>query len=687
MTILWFDTETYNDKPISHGTYAYTETCECMLATFAVDDGPVHVVDFTKGETSLYLTELLEDPDVEIIAHNAMFDRNVVRFALGVETDIKRWRCSMVKAMAHALPGGLDKLCDILGVNSELAKHKNGRELVLLFCKPRPKTFKGPRRATHETHPEKWSEFVAYAKADIDAMREVWRKLPAWNYKEQELALWHLDQLINDRGAAVDLDLVEAALAAVDDEQEELRDQIYDATDGDVTSATKRDQLLTHIVESYGVTLPDLKKSTLERRLEDPDLPESVKELIRIRLQAGMASTSKYKALKNGTTRGRIRGTIQFDGAKRTRRAAGRTFQPQNLPSRGLLPPEEITVGIDLLKLGAADMVFSNVMKLTSSTIRGCIVAPPGKKLVVSDLSNIEGRVLAWIAGETWKAQAFRDFDSGHGHDLYKLAYAKSFLVTPESVTKPQRSIGKVQELMLGYQGGVGAFVTGAATYGIDLEEMAEGAYNNIPSDIMDEAEGFYEWALKKNIPLFGLSRRAFTVCDSFKRAWRYSNSNIEALWHDVEDACRMAIRQPGTLHRIQALTIRRDGMWLRIRLPSGRFICYPSPQVDDKGGISYMGENQYTRKWERIKTHGGKLVENIVQSASRDVLFDTMPHIEAAGYAIVLHVHDEVVTECPDSDEFSAEGLSALLSAGHDWTEGLPLAAAGFEDYRYRKD
>lgn len=687
--ILYFDCETYSETPIKNGTYAYAASSELMLATYAVNDSPVRVWDATAGgPIPEDLLGYLNDPDVIVKAHNAMFDRNALRLGnLKIEVPIRRWRCTMVKALAHALPGSLDKLCEVMKVGEGLAKHKEGRKLIQLFCKPMPKNSK-LRRATRETHPEQWQQFIEYAVSDIEAMREVDKLLPSWNYQGLELEHYFLDQEINDRGYLIDLELAEGALRAVDKEQASLKDQVFAATDGQVSSATKRDPMLAHILEYYGIALPDMQAATLQRRIDDPDLPEGLRELLAIRLQATTTSTSKYKSLlKAVSANGRLCGTIQFDGASRTRRASGRTFQPQNMPSRGLLPEDQIEVGIEMLKVGNADVVFSDVMALTSSAIRGCIIAPPGRKLVVADLANIEGRDQAWLAGESWKLQAFRDFDAGIGHDLYNLAYAKSFGVDPASVTKKQRAIGKVQELALGYEGGVGAFMTFAAGYGIDLEELAKQAWEALPEDLKDEADSFYDWLVgKKDGNTFGLSREAFVTCDTFKRAWRQAHPNISALWRELGDTVRKAINHPSRTFDCRRFKIRRDGNWLRIGLPSGRALCYPSPQVGDDGAISYMGVNQYSRKWERIHTHGGKLFENACQSLARDVLYDAMPRIEAAGYEIVLTVHDEVICETPDSEEYNPAHLSALLSENPVWAQDMPLAAAGFESYRYKK-
>jgi len=689
--MLWLDFETFSEVPIKHGTYRYTASCEAMIVTYTLDDGPVHLWDRTlDAHMPAGLEYALHDDNELVTAHASMFDRNVLRYALGIEVPIPRWRDTMVRALAHSLPGGLDKLCEILNVPHDQAKVKDGRKLIQLFCKPRPG---GKERATRETHPEQWQRFCEYAVADIEAMRAVARRLPDWNFRAEELALWHLDQRINDRGFRVDSVLVEAAIEATARAKQGLSDETVRLTNGNVEKATQRDRLLQHIVESYGVMLPDLKGDTLERRLNDESLPEELKELLRVRLQATMSSTSKYISLANGVSAdGRLRGTIQFNGASRTGRDAGRTFQPQNLPSRGLPPQADIDLGIDAMKAGAAHLMYDNVMHLAASAIRGIVVAPPGKKLVVSDLSNIEGRYAAWLAGEEWKLQAFRDYDAGTGADLYRLAYAKSFRVPVEAVDGgkgkgPQRQIGKVMELMLQYQGGVGAYLTGAETYGIDLDEMAEQAWPALPGDVIHEAEGFLTWTIEKKRPTFGLPGKTFIVCDALKRLWRRAHPATCGIWDDLEAVVKDAIEQPGRTFNCRRFLIRRDGAWLRIGMPSGRALCYPSPSIDKSGRITYMGINQYMKQWSRLHTYGGKLLENLTQAGARDVLFYRTPAVEDAGYEIVLKVHDEIIAETPDEDRFNAKHLSSLIATPPAWAEGLPLAAAGFESYRYRKD
>ncbi|MGI4846825.1 MAG: hypothetical protein ACRYGK_01615 [Janthinobacterium lividum] len=460
-------------------------------------------------------------------------------------------------------------------------------------------------------------------------------------------------------------------------------------TNGEVQTATQRDAMLLHILAEYGVDLPDMQKATLERRVEDPDLPDGLRTLLAIRLQASTTSTSKYKTLMKSVSRDdRLRGLLQFCGASRTGRWAGRMFQPQNLP-RPTLDNDTIDLGVDALKADCADLLFENVMQLTSSAIRGCIVAPRGKKLVIADLSNIEGRDQAWLANETWKLKAFSDFDAGIGADLYKLAYSKSFGIAPEAVTKDQRQVGKVQELALGYEGGVGAFVTFAAAYGIDLDQLASQAASAIPGAVWGQANIMLDWHRKQGrdpVQSLGLSERAWLTCESFKLAWRDAHQAIASYWKELDAGVRDAIDNPGNTFHCRLLKIRRDKSWLRILLPSGRAVCYPSPQIVD-GKITYMGMNQYSRKWCRLQTYGGKIFENVCQAVARDVMAYNMPAIEAAGYQIVLTVHDEIIAEAPDLPEFNEDQLSGLLAATPPWAQGMPLAAAGFQTYRYRKD
>lgn len=696
MTVLWLDLEAYSECGLfSAGTHAYAEhpSTEITVVQWAIDDGEPLVLDCTLPNQPIGLAtleDLLRDPSTIVIAHNSHFDRALLRHVWGIGVPVERWRDTMVKALAHGLPGALGKIGAVLGLAEDEAKDKRGRELINLFCKPRPKNHK-LRRATRETHPKEWAEFLEYSRQDVVAMRAIDKRLPNWNYRDghPELALWHLDQRINDRGLAIDLDLARAAIGAVAEEQQRLKAETAAATDGAVRSPSQRDELLSYILLEHGVRLPDMRADTLRRRAEDPNLPDAVKLLINLRLEATKASTAKYKAAINATSGdGRLRNALQFCGAARTGRWAGRLMQLQNLPrpSRGF-GEEEQALGIASIKAGAASMLYDNVMQLAADCIRGLIVAPPGRKLCIADLSNIEGRVLAFLAGEEWKLQAFREFDAGRGADIYKLAYARSFGVDASKVDKDQRQIGKVQELMLGYEGGVGAYLTGAATYGFDIADLAASVQAATDGATWRETLKSFDWFKAKGLT-YGLPVEHWAACRVLVDAWREAHPHTRALWSALKDAYIRAVAHRGETVAVgKHLKVRADGAWLRIRLPSGRYLCYLSPEVDADGGCSYMGVDHYTRQWKRIRTHGGKLAENVTQAVARDVLFASMPSIEAEGYEIVLSVHDELLTETPDTEAYNHERLAALMSAVPDWAPGLPLAAAGFETTRYRKD
>lgn len=695
--MIYLDFETYSAELDlrTAGTYRYADSCEPIVLAWAVDDGPVRVIDLTdpvqaQGSPMQGFWDALTGEGLSpIVAHNAMFDRLVLRRLTkmpGGFTFNERWHCTMAQALSHSLPGGLDKLCQVLQVDTDKAKDAEGKKLIQLFCKPRPKNMK-LRRATRHTHPQEWARFLEYARLDVAAMREVYHKLPRWNWRTADLEAYRLDQRINDRGIAIDVAFAGSAVEAVAQEQQRLDARAREQTAGAVSTLGQRDKMLAHILEEYGVDLPDMQASTLERRIDDHSLPPELKSLLALRLKGATTSTAKYKALARATGEdGRLRGTLQFRGASRTGRWAGRIFQPQNLP-RPLHDFAEIVDFIEASKAGATDLLFGEeVMGLASSSIRSAIWAPPGRKLLVADLSNIEGRVCAWVAGEAWKLAAFQRFDAGEGPDLYKVAYGASFKVDPETVTKAQRQIGKVQELMLQYEGGVGAFLTGAATYGIDLDEMAWKALPEVPADVVEEARGFLDWCHRQKRPTFGLGENTFLACESLKRLWRRSHPRIVALWGLVRDAWHDACAHPGTWFVVGRLHVRKDRAWLRIVLPSGRALCYPDAKVHEGGSCSYLGVNQYTRKWQKLNTHGGKLVENIVQAIAYDVLCEGMKAAEARGIEVVLTVHDEIVAEVADGAH-SADDLAAAMTAPISWAEGLPLAAAGFETQRYRKE
>lgn len=610
--ILWVDLETWSKCDIKKcGGYRYAEdpSTEITLFGYAVGNEPAQVWDLTTGdEMPEDLREAVNNPETVFIAHNSMFDRNVLKHKLGAPFgDPKRWKDTMILAYSVGLPGALGLLSEVLGLPQDKAKDKDGHRLVLKFCKP---TAAG-KRWTRENAPEDWSRFVNYCRLDVEAMREMTKRIYAWNSTPQMWADWHCDQIINDRGIKIDMELVAGALKCADEVKAKGDAAMGEATDGEVQTAMQRDELLKHILFMYGVSLPNLQKATLEKRLNDENLPEPVRELIALRLSSAVASVAKYRALGRAAgADGRIRGATQFMGASRTGRFAGRLVQFQNLP-RGAMKPAQVEEAIDAIKSDLVPVLYDDPNRALSNCIRGCVVASEGHKLVVADLSNIEGRVLAWLAGEKWKIEAFKAFDRGEGPDLYKATYARTFGIRAEDVTKHQRQIGKVLELGLGYQGGVGAFLTFAPAYGVNLDELAAHVYEAIDHAFWVKSSDAYDWALSKKL-IHGLKKNTWIACDAIKNAWRAAHPAICKFWSSTEEAMLRSLRTGGSVQLGPKLKVCRPAKgWLAVRLPSGRGLCYPAcmpPQEGERCALTYTGVDQYTRKWQRIKTYGGKL-------------------------------------------------------------------------------
>jgi DNA polymerase len=655
---LYLDTETFCETPITHGAYRYAEDAEVMLVAWAWNSEPVEVWDTQdKPDWRDALQEMVDHAD-RVVIHNSNFDRTVLR-EQGVHISVEKIIDTMVLALQHSLPGSMGQLCDVLNVPQDKAKDKAGKKLIHLLTKPRPSNVR-LRRATRDTHPAEWAAFVEYARLDVDAMRDVLGRLPAWNDSPDERHLWRCDQGTADSGIAVDVPLARSAIRAFQRTTGHLAARASELTGGAVKSTTQRAALLAYLQDVCALDLPDLTGATVTRALAGA-LPSKARELLEIRQQASATSPAKYGALIGAASSdGRLRGILQFCGAGRTGRDAGRIFQPQNLP-RSSMTYDRIQLGIEAMKADCEDLLFDNISELCASAVRGALVAAPEHKLVVADLSNIEGRMAAWLAGEQWKLDAFRAFDRGDGADLYVVAYARSFGVPVEAVLENKkygdgsmRQIGKVQELSLQYQGGPNAFGKMA---GALADKLSEDDINAIV------------------------------------QAWRKAHPAIKSMWYDLEGAARSALRAPGDsfdvrgVLRFDSLTDAHGTRWLRMRLPSGRYISYCNPEIGESGGLSYEGVNQYTRQWARVDTYGGKFFEQACQASSRDVFMLGFRRATDAGYPVVLRVHDELVCEVPDDPAFTHEKLAGMMAAPVSWAVGLPLAAAGFESLRYKKD
>ena len=749
MELLYLDLETFSEADLKKvGSYAYAEhpSTEILLAIYTIDDGEVHCWDCTDGsrmpdELRRALRQV-QRHKAKIVGQNfLMFDRLVIKNVWDIELDPRDIIDTMVCAFRHSLPGSLAGLCEVLQIDEDLAKDKSGKALINRFSKPTPKNYK-IRRYDRTTHPEEWKAFIKYGISDITSMREVYHSLPQWGNTDFENTVLAVDQRINDRGFYVDTALANAAIDAVKQHKIELQAEANAKWGAGLTGAaflpTLRDLAPGH-------EILNAQKSTLNDLLADDDLPDDARTIIEMRLGASSTASTKYNPLLLGLSAdGRRRGCIQYGGAKRTLRWAGKGFQPQNL-ARGHFSGDELNHGIDMLLKGRAHWLY-DVSKLTASTVRGCIIPTAGNKLVVADYSNVEGRGLAWLAGEEAALTTFRA-----GTDIYKVLASSMFKVPYDEVTKDQRQIAKAAILGLGYGGGVAAFLTFAKNLGLDLYKLAEDMAGSFPDHIWAAAKRGYEYARiqeknkkgfagqKADRPSYDLPKKVWLTCDSIKRMYRESNPAITQFWSDLESAAMNAIKDPGTAYWAgaaarengdRAIKITRTftkekgervpGWWLKVELPSGRILSYPGigisveKQVEDNDDsffdadslglsyltveqmmkpcvqyrerIRYMGENQTTRQWGKQYTYGGKLAENITQALCRDLLAVALVRVDAEGWPIILHVHDEIVTEVPNTPEYSVAKLEEMMCALPSWAAGFPLAAEGAELFRYAK-
>lgn len=705
MQWLYLDLETYSGTPITYGAHKYAEDCEILLFAYAVDDEPVDVVDLSCRDSRIVrrtdipqtLCRALEEVAAgtrKIVAHNGMnfdtvvLDRLMPDFssasahpAFKPENIVD----SMVLAYESALPGALGDLCTIFRFPQDKAKDKDGKRLIQIFCAPLPKNYK-VRRWTKKEKPDEWARFVKYCAKDVGSMRDVFKRLPKWNLTRWERRIQVLDADINRRGIAIDKALAEGALTTWEAAKVDLSKRTADATNGSVMSSTQRDALLQYINDEYHVNLDSLTKSEVEKRINDENCPDQVKDLLTLRLMSTKNSAAKYQKVLNWLcTDNRLRGTLQFRGASRTGRWSGRGPQFQNLARPSMKQPE-IDSAIEAVKGGCVGLMYDDVGQVLANCLRGLIVAPKGKKLVVADYSNIEGRVLAWLAGEPWKIKAFQDYDAGRGEDIYKMTYGKTFGINPKDVTKAQRQMGKVLELALGYGGGAGAFASFARLYGVDLHTLVDEVRKAAKPSIWEKAVDSYETFFKPRGMTEGLDRDVFIACDTVKRAWRIANPHIERFWKLMDNAITTVLTSPEPGLAGRYIRADRKGSYLRLRLPSGRYISYPNARLDDEGGFSYEGMLQFTRKWSRIRSYGSKAVENVTQAVACDVLAEGLLRMDAAGYKTVLTIHDEAITEAPDSPSFSYEQMAALMATVPDWAPGLPLSVDGYEGHRYMK-
>lgn len=646
MRELSIDIETYSSVDLAkNGVYKYVDSFdfEILLMAYAFDDEEVKIIDFTKNKkVPEDVLEALKGPSIKT-AYNATFERVCLNKFLGLNMSAEKWHCTMIQALEVGLPAGLGEVAKALKLAEQ--KDTKGKLLINYFCKPcKPTKANGGRcRNLPEHAPEKWAEFKEYCLQDVRTERAIKNKIKAFPLVVSEQKLYGLDQIINDRGVEVDKKLVEEAIKFDETYKNECELRALELTGLDnVNSIT---QLKSWIEGRIGVEIGTLDKEGVKELLSWVEDRE-VTEVLKLRQQMSKTSVKKYSAmLRSLCSDNRIRGITQFYGASRTGRWAGRIVQPQNLPQNHLA---DLDTARNVVKSGDYElfkMLYGDVPQVLSELIRTAIIPKKGHRFIISDFSAIEARVIAYLAGEQWRLDTFKA-----GGDIYCASASQMFGVPVEKhgINGHLRQKGKIAELALGYGGGVGALTSmGALKMGLTEAELPE---------LVDK--------------------------------WRTANPSITRLLREVEKAVRLAIEgEPCTLNGLEFY--RKSGI-LFIKLPSGRSIAYVSPRISGnklgRNVVTYMGLNQVSKKWERIETWGGKLVENIVQAFARDCLAESLIRLHKAGFNTVFHVHDEVILEVPVGAS-SAKEVRQIMSEPISWACGLPLNAEAFESEFYKKD
>lgn len=656
--ILSIDIETYCDLDIKKvGGYRYAENCEVLLFAYAWDDDAVQIVDLAAGEQlpDEVLTALTNN-EITKCAYNAQFERTVLSHFLhrlnpAAEfqyLDPAGWSCTMIHALTLGLPGSLEKVSKALRLADDKAKMGVGKSLITYFCKPcKPtKANSGRTRNLPEHAPDKWETFKEYCVRDVVAEREIRKRLTKFPILDAEKQLWELDQRINDRGVGIDAQLVTEAIAFDADFKGRILAEAVELTG--LPNPASGEQLKRWIQEEEGFFPGSLAKDVLPEVMAQAQKPE-VKEMLQLKQLMSKTSVKKYEAMDRARCDdGRAHGLLQFYGANRTGRWAGRLVQVQNLP-RNSMP--DLDDARELLHSGdasAIEMIYDHPLDVLSQLIRTAFIPRAGHRFIVADFSAIEARVIAWLAGEKWRMEVFAE-----GGDIYCASASKMFGVPVEKhgVNGHLRQKGKIAELALGYQGNAGALkAMGADKLGLSDEELRE-------------------------------------IVDS----WRKASPHIRQLWYDVDAAALKAVRERQTVPLRHGVSVTYKSGMLFIRLPSGRSLVYVRPKVEvepdfDREGLTYEGSEQTSGKWTRLRTYGGKLVENIVQAIARDCLAIAMTRIEAAGYRIVMHVHDEVIIECP-TDACDLDNVCRIMGRPIPWAPGLILTADGYITDYYKKD
>lgn len=646
---LHIDIETYSSIDITKcGVYKYVEAYdfEILLLAYAFDNDHVKCVDLASGEKiPQEVLNALIDENITKLAWNANFERTALNKYLNVKIPIGQWECVMVLAATLGYPLSLKKAAEVMNLTEQ--KLDSGTRLINYFSKPcAPSRANGERTRNLPEHAsDKWAEFKEYCIRDVEVETSIYNKLSGFSLTDTEKKLYILDQKINDSGVLVDTEMVHNAIDIHGRHVTDLIEQAKQITG--LINPNSITQLKSWIEQKTGKTIKGLTKEIVFDLLTTETDPD-ILAILKIRQEMGKTSIKKYQSMQNTVCEdNRTRGLFQFYGANRTGRWAGRLVQLQNLPQNHLVDlghARQLVINGDLETIR---QTYNSVPDTLSQLIRTAFVAKPGHIFSVADFSAIEARVIAWLAGEQWRMKVF----ATHGK-IYEASASAMFNVPLENITKenPLRQKGKIAELALGYGGSIGALTTmGALKMGLKEEELQ---------------------------PLIN--------------SWRNANKQIVNLWCDVNDAAIRAITTGRIINLHHGIQFRKHRGALFIKLPSGRELVYLKATIGQNkfgsSSIKYMTMDQTTKQWCEQDTYGGKLVENIVQATARDILAQAMSDLDNEEYNIVMHIHDEIVIEVPDTEDH-LPNIIDIMCKGADWTKELILNADGYNTKFYKKD
>jgi DNA polymerase len=735
VTRLFLDTETRSRTDIADGTDRYTRDAECLIVTYAFEAGPAQIWEPWRDPIppqDLWLA--LHHKETQLVAHNAAFDRLILERCLNIHTLPDRWMCTMAIANAHGLPGSLEKLGEICGLEADKLKLVDDKGLIDTFCVPQRAT---DRFIEPWEMPNEWERFCRYAIRDTESLRALFGRLPTHNYVGANLRSWQLDQLVNERGFGFDRALATAAVGFLADAKVQSDMVVSETSAGAVHAATQRNRLLKYLQTTCGIDIESLRASEVRDYLERDDLDPIVRTLLEQRLEAAKSSGSKYRrGLELVGPESRIRHWCRWSGAGRTGRHVGRGFQPHNLarPAMSVRRPEgHAHAGrIELEPVKAAyidDVVIPAIYRgklaglemgafeAAACALRHVIVAAPGNEIMAGDFKNIESVITAWLAGEGVQLAAFGAAfadPKNKSLDVYRIIAGKMLGKPPEDVTDVERQMGKVAILAFGFGGGVAALVNMALGYQLDLDPLPAIVLPTATPEQLAKAKKAW-WRAFLLGEDFELPCNVYMACDVLKQAFRTANSAIDQMRKDVDTAVKAAVgKADGTVYHVARCKIFCNRSFLVIELPSGRRLLYASPRLqteeikDPDGGKPWIStyvtySTVRGRGWMRERAWGGLFVENIVQACANDILRAAMlrvhqdtlsvsaihQHLQTlpteARTAISLHVHDEVCLDIPKGS-YSEERFRAILIQRPSWAADLPIAADIWINPRYGK-